>query len=84
MAKQITIFTLPSCRSSLEATAWLSSKGIVYQEYSLEFVAVQQELRDLERRVKRRLENTPISVIGGRIYEGFDPEMFEEIIESGA
>jgi hypothetical protein len=41
---------------------------------------VQEELRALQNRVKRRLEHVPITVINGQVYEGFDPDVMEEVL----
>jgi glutaredoxin len=80
MAQRIILFTNPGCGTCRAEKAWLTQKGIDFQEYSLEDVDVQEELRNLEQRVKRRFQAVPITVIAGQVYEGFDPAMFEQLL----
>jgi glutaredoxin len=80
MSLKIVLFTTPQCPASRAERAWLTERDIQFSEYNLEDAAVMQELRDLEKRVKRRLEHTPVTVVNGKIYEGFDPAAFEQIL----
>jgi glutaredoxin len=79
MAK-VVLFTTPTCPTCRAEKTWLAQKGIAFEEYNLEDVEVQEELRALQHRVKRRLEHVPITVINGQVYEGFDPDAMEEIL----
>jgi arsenate reductase-like glutaredoxin family protein len=80
MAPKIVLFTMPSCPSCRAERAWLTQRGLAFSEYDLSDVDVQEELRNLEKRVQRRLEHTPITVVNGKVYEGFDPNAFEQIL----
>jgi glutaredoxin len=80
MAKRIVLFTLPHCPVCRAERNWLTDRNIEFDEYDLEDPAVQEEMRNLEKRVKRRLEHTPITVINGQVYEGFDPSAFEQLL----
>ena len=82
MPLKIVLFTMPKCAASKAARSWLTQQRIDFSEYDLSDVDVQQELRDLEKRVQRRLEHTPISVINGKIFEGFDAAAYEQILSA--
>jgi glutaredoxin len=82
MSLTIVLFTQSKCPASKAARSWLTEQGIDFSEYDLTDVDVQQELRDLEKRVQRRLEHTPISVINGKIFEGFDAAAYEQILSA--
>lgn len=78
--KQIIIFTTSTCPTCRQEKAWLTEQGIQFEEYDLEDVEVQQELRALEMKLQRRFNAVPITVIDDQIYEGFDPGMFAELL----
>jgi glutaredoxin len=82
MPLKIVLFATPTCPSCRAERAWLAQQGIEFEEYDLRDVEVQQELRELEKKVKRRLEHTPVTVVNGKIYEGFEPAAFEQIISA--
>jgi glutaredoxin len=82
MPLKIVLFTLPKCPASKAARSWLTQQRIDFSEYDLSDVDVQQELRDLEKRAQRRLEHTPVSVINGKVFEGFDPNAYEQILSA--
>lgn len=52
--KKVVIFTSSGCSACREEKAWLTRKGIPFEEYDLEDVDVQEEVRALEQRIQRR------------------------------
>jgi glutaredoxin len=80
MATKIVLFSRAGCAICQAEKAWLQEHGFTFDEYDAEDVAVQQELRELSKRVQRRLEHLPITVVNGQVYEGFDPAAMEEIL----
>jgi arsenate reductase-like glutaredoxin family protein len=82
MPLKIVLFTMPNCASCRAEKAWLQQQQIEFSEYSLADAEVQEELRNLEKRMQRRLEHTPITVVNGKVYEGFDPAAFEQILSA--
>jgi arsenate reductase-like glutaredoxin family protein len=79
---KIVLFTHPTCPASRAERDWLNEREIPFSEYNLADAAVLQELHELEKKVQRRLEHTPVTVVNGKVYEGFDPGAFEQILAS--
>lgn len=78
--KQVIIFTTSTCPTCRQEKAWLTQQGIPFEEYDLEDVEVQQELRALETKLQRRFSAVPITVVGGKVFEGFEPSTFAEAL----
>ena len=74
------VFTLPGCPSCQAELQWLTEKGLAFEDYDLQDVEIQEEVRSLEKRIQRHLAHTPITVINGEVYEGFDAAAFEALL----
>lgn len=79
MTRKVVLFTTPSCPTCRAAKQWLTQHSIAYDEYDVTDADVMEEVRNLEQRVKRRLEHVPITVFRGQVFEGFDPATMEEV-----
>ena len=82
MPLKIVLFTLPKCAASKAARSWLTQQRIDFSEYDLSDVDVQQELRDWKNACSAAFEHTPVSVINGKVFEGFDPNAYEQILSA--
>jgi len=80
MARQVVVFSTPDCPTCRQQKAWLAQRGISYIDQDLNDVDAQENLRDLEKRLQRRLSYVPITVIDGKVYEGFDPNVLEQVL----
>lgn len=74
--RQVQLYSATGDAESIRVKSWLSGRGVPFVDFDIDV----EENRRQEMRAMG-LERAPVTVIGGRVIQGFKPEELESALQ---